>query len=200
VLKKLCSSYRDFLGNTLSPNLLLLHLRKGNFILCQIKTFGLNHKRCLMIDDEKLAELEKAQTSDPRTSGYGCFLGSASGWDGRLLFWHESIEAFKYALLELHPIIYDVEGDELDTYQIGLKEIFDNATSDEITEEMLIAMNENSKTWLAISWYGKFDELTRGDTEFAKEVRESYRETDDYSPIENNEIEDFIEFLKTFGV
>ena len=153
-----------------------------------------------MIDDKKLAELEKAQCSDPRTSPYGCFCGSASGWDGRLMFWYESIESFKYALLELHPIVYDVEGDELDAYQNGLKEIFDNAKNDEITEEMLIAMNENSKTWLAISWYGKFDELTHGDTEFAKEVREFYREPDDYSPIENNEIEDFIEFLKTFGV
>ena len=153
-----------------------------------------------MIDDKKFAELEKAQCSDPRTSPYGCFLGSSSGWDGQLMFWHESIESLKHALLELHPTIYEVEGDELETYQTGLKIIFGNVKRDEITEEMRIAMNENSKSWLTISWYGRFDELTHGDTEFAREVREFYREPDDHSSIENNEIEDFIEFLKTFGI
>lgn len=153
-----------------------------------------------MINDREIEEVIKAHENDPRRAPFGCFLGSSGGWDGRLMFWHESIRSLKHALLELHPIAYEVEGDELDAYQNGLKEIFDNAKSDEITEEMLIAMNENSKTWLAISWHGKFDELTHGDTEFAKEVREFYREPDDYSPIENNEIEDFIEFLKTFGV
>ena len=147
----------------------------------------------------KTSRIRKIQSSDPRTSGYGCFLGSASGWDGRLLFWYESIESFKYALLA-HPIIYDVEGDELDTYQIGLKEIFDNAKSDEITEEMLIAMNENSKHGLKFHGMENLMSLLMEIRNLPRKYEPFYREPDDYSPIKNNEIEDFIEFLKTFGV
>lgn len=153
-----------------------------------------------MIDEKKFEELEKSQDKDPRKAPFGCFLGSSGGWDGRLMFWYETIESLKHSLLELHPAVYEIEADELVAYQNGLKSIFNEATDDQITEEMLLAMNDNSKTWLEISWHGKFDELVHGESEFSKEVRENYREPDDDSIIENHEIEDFIEFLKTFGI
>lgn len=152
-----------------------------------------------MDDNKEFEVLAKAQSNDPRKAKYGCFLGSSGGWDGQLMFWYESIELLKQALMELYPVVYGIEDEELIAYQNGLRTIFDNAQTNQITEEMLVEINENSQKWLNISWFGNFAELTHGDTEFAVEVRNSYRESEDDSIINSEEIEDFIEFLQTFG-
>ena len=150
--------------------------------------------------DEKIEELIKIYQMDPRKALFGCLIGG--GWNGEFLHWFVSFEHFRYAMLELFPALHELEGDELLTYQVGLKEILDKNKSDEITEKLQIDINEYLESpdvdWEErINWYGKFDELTHGDTEFAKDIRGFYYDTD--SVIGDNEIEDFIESLGTYG-
>jgi len=150
--------------------------------------------------DEKIEELIKIHVMDPRKALFGCLIGG--GWNGSFLHWFVSFDFFKYALLDLFPAAHLLEGDKLLTYQVGLKEIFHKNKSDEITEKLRIDINQYLESsdvdWEdRISWYGKFDELTHGDTDFAKHIRVFYYDTD--SVINNNEIDGFIESLDTYG-
>ena len=150
--------------------------------------------------DEKIEELIKIHEMDPRKALFGCLIGGH--WNGSFLHWFLSFEKFKYALLELFPAVHELEGDELLTYQVELKEILDKNKSDEITEKLRIDINQylelSGLDWEArIAWYGKFDELTHGDTDFAKHIRRFYYDTD--SVIGDNEIEEFVDDIHTYG-
>ena len=151
--------------------------------------------------DEKIEELQEMFEMDPRKALFGCLIGG--GWNGEFLHWFLSFEKFKYAMLELFPAVHELEGDELLTYQVGLKEILDKNKSDEITEKLQIDMNQylesTSVGWeVRITWYGTFDELTHGDTDFAKQIRRFYYDTD--SVIGDNEIEKFVDDIHTYGI
>lgn len=164
------------------------------------------------------SESEAAQDRDPRTAPYGYYSKQDFELDdSRLFVWFESLEALARHILEVEPRGYEVPDEpelddddepvgpsELEQYQARLAPVLEGVRVEGLTETLRLEMNEIIKGVFVIEWWGQFNELASGGTEFGRSMRDMFRDQGesgaDATPISHDEIEDFVEFLRTAGV
>lgn len=128
----------------------------------------------------------------------------------RVFNWFESLDALAEFLLNVEPAIFDIEGEDLDAYRAAATPILQQLKSDGFSDELLAAFNDAVKDAIVVDWWGEFDELTAGETEFAQGIVSGFVDTDeddedDGEKLESalslapDQLDDFVEYLKTCG-
>lgn len=149
-----------------------------------------------------LAELAAAK--DPRNCQIGLYSGSSSVLDSTAIFmWFDSVEDFKTALLDWEPVIFELDSDESLAYQDGAKQILQDVVSvEDLGQKVIDRLNDNSDSFFAIHWCGTFNQLISGHDTFAADLRSGFRdeEGDAHLPIKPDEIKDFVEYLRNYGI
>jgi len=69
-----------------------------------------------------------------------------------------------------------------------------------LSVEKLVKVNEISKAYCCIEWWGTFEELKNGESDFAKNIRSMMRDNESESPIAESEIDEFVEHLEQCGL
>jgi len=66
---------------------------------------------------------------------------------------------------------------------------------------LMAAINEVVKAVLSVDWWGNFDELVANRTEFSRRISSGFLGEDDcHRSIQEDEMDAFIEYLKTCSV
>jgi hypothetical protein len=155
--------------------------------------------------DEKVMELAvKANERDPRSARYGYFSGSSFVLaSSRAFHWFESIEQLSKHLLDVELRIYDLEDDQVDAFREALTPLLYRAVSEGLTDSLRKDVNQIVGGAFVLDWWGSFDELTGAETEFSKTVLRGFLDLDATSPaapLHGEALDEFVEYLLTFGV
>jgi hypothetical protein len=148
--------------------------------------------------------LTTANDRDPRKFPLGYFSGGAFVLDSvRVFQWFATIEEVAAWIRDAEPKIAETEDQQdIARYARASEALLQNSSN---LEEARKAVAEALGPVLSFDWLGSFEELISGDSEFARDVRIGFWEHDDE---DNNEptsipaekVEEFIEFLKSYGI
>jgi len=140
---------------------------------------------------------------DPR-GAIGYLTGSSFSLDtSRVFCWFQDLAGLTTQLREIEPRVYDIEASgALNIYQAKLDPVLATIRSDGLTEEARVELNNVVKDEFVIDWWGTFDDLATGDSEFAKNARIDFRgqDVDEDDPLKDEELDPFVEFLTTYRV
>lgn len=155
--------------------------------------------------DQVLRTLETARDADPRDARFGVLIGDP--WEGgeHQFFWYPSRHALEYALLDAHafvdPEAFIEDQEDWREAQFDLDAMLRDLA--ELTPDDAEALDDLINDFFCIVWIGHFDDLVSGDDPLAKALREELRDEDgrddDASPLEDDELDDFIELLRAYG-
>lgn len=155
--------------------------------------------------EQIVSTLETARDADPRQAGFGVLIGDP--WEGgaQQFFWYPTREALEHALLGAHafvdPDAFAEDQDEWREAQFDL----DGALRDlsELTPDDAEVLDDLVNDFFCIIWIGHFDDLTAGDDPVARVLREELHHLagreDDSSPLEADQLDDYVELLRGFG-
>jgi hypothetical protein len=139
-----------------------------------------------------------AAERDPSVAPFGYLSGGSFVLDTTRVFsWFETVDELLHSLLESEPRIYDLEHEQVEEHKSRVAGILAAIRSGGFTSELRTQLNAETKDYLVIEWWGTFDELMGGDSEFAQEVRMRFRDDEGVGPVTAEEIEEFKEFLTT---
>lgn len=151
-----------------------------------------------MTQDEAIEIGIKAIERDPRVGPYGYFSGGSFVLDmTRIFMWFDSIEDLIFYITICEPITRNLDNDQMSAFKEEVSYILNE--NYELTSENLKKVNEASKYFLCIDWWGCFDDLLTEDSKFPKHLRSCFREDESDLPIESDEVDDFIDFIRHFG-
>jgi hypothetical protein len=149
--------------------------------------------------------LEVARDADPRHAGFGVLIGDP--WEGgaQQFFWYSTREALEQALLGAHafvdPEAFAEDQDEWREAQFDLDAALRDLT--ELTPDDAEVLDDLVNDFFCIIWIGHFDDLVSGDDPVARVLREEFHHLagidDDSSPVDADQIGDYIELLRGFG-
>lgn len=154
------------------------------------------------MDAEKAQELlEQAMGLDPREAAFGICTGGSFVLDTvRVFCWFRSRDDLAYFLKEVQPVIYEFEDEDVGPYQAEIKPLLQTISRDELTESLRARLNETVSDIYCVDWWGTLEELQQGKTEFSRQIIGRFRDDENnVTPIENEEIDDFLEFLITYS-
>lgn len=161
-------------------------------------------------------QLQIHNQADPRTNPFGYLVwhnGFACGPVTIGVFmWYPTQQAMLAGISELEVYSSLEEGDELEPDDLLIQQHFRELTT-QFQEGKLDALTLSKKLSevtrsLDFEWIGSFEELCSGNSEFAREVRERYYEDmsddddvlDTLPPIQEDDLEDFIDMIRFWGV
>lgn len=142
---------------------------------------------------------------DPRTYPCGVFTTDGSVLSAVGVFlWFESRAEMAAYIRHVEPQIYELDEDERSVLLVAVEEPLSALQSGTMDLETARgAINAAAANHFAIDWAGTFDELCRGDREWARELRQSFREHSDEEssaePISADELEAFVEYVSEYG-
>ena len=156
--------------------------------------------------DEEIAACVKAATDAsetahafvPQMDSYGFFSQDEIG----MFMWFESKVSLHSYLREHVAFICDpVDPDAmLASIRTAIETIQRDSLSDEAAFVLLNSILEPDQR---IVWWGTFADLAEEDSEFAKDIRESFRdhtkEVLDESALQSGELDEFREFIRSYG-
>jgi hypothetical protein len=145
--------------------------------------------------------LERAQAANPLIASHGVRAGDP--WSGglSLFFFYETAEARATALLDHHAFLElaaDAEPQAVwKPVRTRLAEVL--SAGDVCAEEI----NSLTQDWYTVDWIGTFEELCEGADAVAAAVRLEFRQyahdSDDESPLPDDERAAFADFLREHG-
>jgi hypothetical protein len=152
------------------------------------------------------------QERDPRQYHFGVFtttdlpMASAGSF-----YWLEDPHEFLIWLKLAETKLYDVDEEDLPdlvgAIDAGIAALENNGGN--LTQDMIEPINNASQGYFCIDWWGNFEELSSGATEFALTVRDSFwelqlegagSELERQAPIAPEQMDEFLEFLAEYGV
>lgn len=164
------------------------------------------------MDDATLRIAEEASQRDPRSAPFGIYSGGSFVLDGvRVFSWFRSLDELAEFLLETEPAIYGIEDEDLASYRKAVSPVLERFSTDGFTDELLAELNEAVKSDFTLEWWGRFDELVAGQSNFARNIvtgflsqaEEWSEEQEDDPPVRalrEDELDEFVEYLQTCGV
>lgn len=154
-----------------------------------------------MNEAEAFDLMEKSLTLDPRKSCCGIFTGGSFVLDSARVFsWFETVDDLVQHLLEVQPLSYTMDEDDLAQYQSAIQPLLAELKKQGLSEPLKAEVNAAVRSTYVIDWWGSFDEIKSGPSEFARDLRSDFRgDAQGAQAIQEDEMEDFIEFLQTCG-
>lgn len=147
---------------------------------------------------------ELAMGSDPREAKFGYFAGGSFVMDSvRVFKWFSDVNAMVMHLVEAEPAVFELSGEEAGLVRTKLSEALEGVDLGSLTEELRRQVNDITKDFLTVEWWGDFDELKDGETIFAETIRSDFREaeeSDKKGALSDFELDGFVEFMKEYGV
>lgn len=145
----------------------------------------------------------EAQALDPREAVCGYYGGGSFVLDSVGAFlWFKTKRAMLESIGEAEPAIYEVAEEDRILYHDRVIKLLDGESLDQLNDDLLNQINEAAKKFLLIGWWGSFDDLTAGKSDYAKQVRmdfhEQSKDVEDDSHITETEMDDFISFIKEY--
>ena len=154
------------------------------------------------------ARLEEANERNPRTFPMGAFIGDDFVLSAvAMFFWFRDSTELLDSIVECEPALYiDPAEPEYEEVSARLAAIRDSVRPGDLLSTDLMSRLESAlKGYASIRWWGSLEDLLSGEGEFEQEVRESLREgfeDDDpgHGVIGPEMVDDFVEFIRTYGV
>lgn len=154
------------------------------------------------MDAEKAQELlERSMELDPRQAAIGIYTGGSFVLDSvRVFSWFSSYEELASFLRDVQPVSYDFDEENITGYQEEIQPFLTALKTDGPTESLRTELNEAVSHTFVIDWWGSFDELRTGGSEFARWLIGSFRDDEnDVGPIQDDEMDEFLDFLTSCG-
>ncbi len=138
---------------------------------------------------------------DPRQAPWGLFSGGSFTLDSARVFtWFETPADLADFLVEGLPETYRFDTDDLLSYQAEVTPLAKRIEVEGMTRELLEALNDAMKKAINVEWWGSFDELLANQSEFARQITRDFLDQSDADrPIDGDESDDFVDYLKTCG-
>lgn len=165
-----------------------------------------------MTNQDAAYTYEDIMDRDPRKFPFGYFAYSDAappfgGGIGGFLWASSERDAVRMLVeqdLPSHVPFRDADPNELAEVRKILAPVFNG---DRSLMQVRKPLNKELENVVQIEWAGTFEDLTHGDDEFARKVRADFQSlSDDESPatgganpISPEELDDFVEFLTTYG-
>ncbi len=146
--------------------------------------------------------VDDAMDRDPRTASIGIFTGGSFVLDSvRVFCWFESLDALADYLARYMPTVYDFDEEYTAEYLERVKPLLAQIPRQGLTDELLASLNQAVEDDYVIDWWGSFDELVKNETEFAYCITNGFQDEGEQGrPVQDEDMEDFIDYLKTCAV
>ncbi len=155
----------------------------------------MNKEKAIQIGDD-------AMNRDPRKANYGLFSGGSFVLDSsRVFMWFETIQELIYFIKNAEPLIFDLYAEEIKKYEDEVTPILEKVLKDGLTSELQNQINDISKAFMAIEWWGNFSELVSNKSKFSKNLIEDFFEQIEEEPksLDEKYIDSFVEFIQSYG-
>ena len=146
----------------------------------------------------------QAMDSDPREAKFGYYAGGSFVLDSlRTFSWFSDLNEMVKHLIEVEPAVYDWSDEDAAPVRAQLAELLDGLKAGQLTNELRSRVNGITKGFLKLDWWGTFEELTDGETEFAANLRSDFRDFEENGAegaLTAAELDGFVAFLKEYGI
>jgi hypothetical protein len=157
--------------------------------------------------------LEAAVARSPKRSRFGFFArDDFAGGAGGFHWYGTEAELCQALVRDLAPAFIEDEADaDVDQIAEGVEQVLARFPDQmRFSAECCEALCETLRGVQVVEWIGTIQDLCNSELDFARELRESFRELSDMDdegeavrlpgrPIASAELEDFIEFIKEYG-
>lgn len=165
--------------------------------------------------EELVKSAEATTLKDPRIAPLGIRWIGSEGISGLMMFsWFEDMEAVKEFLTVLGPAVFELEAARQSKFRDVVSPLVDTLAAEGFGDKLRNSLNALPDNPLCIDWWGTFEELCSGNGALAEELRaEFYSFTEDFDdeegdsedahsvePIAASQVEEFIDFLRTYGI
>jgi hypothetical protein len=144
----------------------------------------------------------EAMERDPREYRFGYYTGGSFVLDStRVFVWFASLDELIRQVLEIEPRVHDLEpGEGLEEFQARIGPVLERARKEGLTEELRDTLKPEQDGFFVIEWWGTFDDLCRGEGEFARGVLDDFLGEDrEGQELKSGEENDFAEFVQQYG-
>lgn len=155
----------------------------------------MNKEKAIQIGDD-------AMNRDPRKANYGLFSGGSFVLDSsRVFMWFETIQELTYFIKNAEPLIFDLDTEEIKKYEDEITPMLEKVLKDGLTSELQNQINDISKAFMVIEWWGSFSELVSNKSKFSKNLIEDFFEKIEEEPksLDEKYIDSFVEFIQSYG-
>jgi hypothetical protein len=138
---------------------------------------------------------------DPRRYPLGYFTGSSFVLSSVQVFvWFESVDALIQHISDVEPRLYHFDpGEGLEEYQERVRPILAAVKESGLTEDLRVRLDNECSSDFRIDWWGTFEDLRAGRGEFGRDILDEFLGEDRaVQAVPDDELDDFVEFLKTF--
>ncbi len=155
------------------------------------------------MDKEKAIKLgDAAMSRDPRFANYGLFSGGSFVLDSeRVFMWFETIQDLVFFIKKAEPQIFELDAADIENYESKITPVLDNVQRDGLTDQLKNKINDISKDFMVIEWWGNFSELVANKSEFSKNLIEDFFEQFEEEPksLSEEHMDSFVEFIQSYG-
>jgi hypothetical protein len=155
------------------------------------------------VDNEKAIKLgDAAMSRDPRLANYGLFSGGSFVLDSeRVFMWFETIQDLVFFIKKAEPQIFELDAADIENYESQITPVLDNVQRDGLTDQLKNKINDISKDFMIIEWWGNFSELVANKSEFSKNLIEDFFEQFEEEPksLSEEHMDSFVEFIQSYG-
>jgi hypothetical protein len=146
--------------------------------------------------------VDDAMERDPRSAPIGIFTGGSFVLDSARVFcWFQSLDGLTDYLTQGMSTVYDFDEEYTAEYLERVQPLLDQIRQHGLTGELLASLNQAVKDDYVIDWWGNFDELVKNETEFAHGITDGFQDEGEQGrPVQDEDMEDFIDYLKTCAV
>jgi len=103
--------------------------------------------------------------------------------------------------MEIEPRVYDLQpGEGLEEYQASIQPILNRVKTEGLSSDVLDKLNEAIRDHSIVNWWGTFNDLLKGDSEFTRDIIDRFLpEEREGSALQAHEMDEFVEYLKDCG-
>lgn len=151
----------------------------------------------MSLEEKSITEVVMAR--DPRHFPWGILTGSSFVLSSsRVFMWFETITELAAHLVNGLPDGYHFDEGYLADFQAKMAPLAQRVEQEGLSDELLSEINATIKADIVIDWWGNFKELTENQTSFAKDITAGF--IDEVRAVNEDEMEDFIEYLQTCAI
>ncbi len=146
------------------------------------------------------SEFEKSFEREPLSYSWGFFayddaLGATGGGAGNFS-WFDSKEELVRFLQKFPLLAHSLGTDNAELFEKAQR-LLSSATAECFDQKIVDELNQIISGVEQIQWFGRFDDLLSGESEFAQGLRKFFSSST--KPLSKNQIPEFAEFLRNWG-